>query len=214
MAHPRPLALGTSATSCIRPYPVRFGADHTVLLAYCLYEDKAASDGMPPALFRKLSQMASTSADQSEIRLRVAGIGFDIQLSVPGPSSTIADVLSIVADETKIPAPYLLLLFRGKKLADGDATLADLKVKDRTRLMLLHGPEYGNDKAGIEALQAVNKELDDLESDESITAKVIDEMVTRACIKLDNIDVSGSETLRSLRREALHRAHEIGEKRG
>ena len=70
---------------------------------------------MPPALFRKLFQMG-------EIRLRVAGIGFDIQLSVPGPSSTIADVLTIVADETKIPAPYLLLLFRGKKLTDGDAT--------------------------------------------------------------------------------------------
>ena len=187
---------------------IRFGSpvpspDHTVL--YCT-KTKQRADGMPPALFRKLFQMG-------EIRLRVAGIGFDIQLSVPGPSSTIADVLTIVADETKIPAPYLLLLFRGKKLTDGDATLADLKVKDRTRLMLLHGPEYGNDKAGIEALQAVNKELDDLESDESITAKVIDEMVTRTCIKLDNIDVSGSETLRKLRREALHRAHEIGEKR-
>eukprot|EP00563_Minutocellus_polymorphus_P020225 CAMPEP_0197716582 /NCGR_PEP_ID=MMETSP1434-20131217/1425_1 /TAXON_ID=265543 /ORGANISM="Minutocellus polymorphus, Strain CCMP3303" /LENGTH=166 /DNA_ID=CAMNT_0043300965 /DNA_START=158 /DNA_END=658 /DNA_ORIENTATION=+ len=158
--------------------------------------------------------MTTSADDQGEIRLRVAGIGFDIQLSVPGPSSTIADVLTKVADEIKIPAPYLLLLFRGKKLTDGDSTLADLKIKDRTRLMLLHGPEYGKDKAGIEALQAVNKDLDDLEGDESIAAKVIDEMVTRACIKLDNIEISGSETLRRLRREALHRAHEIGEKRG
>ena len=174
---------------------------------------------MPTSLLRKLSQVMTKSADDEGqgadgILLRVAGIGFDIQLTVPGPTSTINDVLARVAAETDIPAPYLLLLFRGKKLTDGDATLADLKIKDRTRLMLLHGPEYGKDKAGIEALQAVNKELHDLENDESVAPKVIEEMVTRACIKLDNIDVSGSDTLRGLRREALRRAHDLGDKRG
>ena len=174
---------------------------------------------MPSSLLRKLSQVMKTAAaDEGQgadgILLRVAGIGFDVQFTVPGPTTTIDDVHARVADETDIPAPYLLLLFRGKKLTDGDATLADLKIKDRTRLMLLHGPEYGKDKAGIEALQAVKKELHDLENDEAIAPKVIEEMVTRACIKLDNIDVSGSDTLRGLRREALRRAHDLGDKRG
>ena len=173
---------------------------------------------MPSSLLRKLSQVMTKSADDDEqdggIHLRVAGIGIDIQFTVPSPSSTIADVLARVANETDIPAPYLLLLFRGKKLTDKEQTLAELKIKDRTRLMLLHGPEYGKDKAGIEALQAVNKELHDLEKDESIAPKVIEEMVTRACIKLDYIDVSGLDTLRALRREALRRAHELGDTRG
>jgi len=162
----------------------------------------------------KLSQTMTTGAEIERIHLRVAGIGHDIQFSVAGPSSTIGDVLARVAHETDVPAPYLMLLHRGKKLTYGDETLGDLKIKDRTRLLLLHAPEYGKDKKGIEALTAVTKELDDLENDTSIAPKVIDEMVTRACIKLDNIDVSGSGMLRDLRREALRRAHDLGEKRG
>jgi len=80
--------------------------------------------------------------------------------------------------------------------------------------MLLHGPEYSKDKAGVEVLQAVNMELDELEANADIEGKVIEELITRACIKLDSIDVAGSDTMRSLRRDALNRAHEIGDKRG
>ena len=154
----------------------------------------------------------TTSMTDEPIRLRVAGIGHDMQLAA-NKTSTVSDIIAKISLETKVPPPYLLLIHRGKKLTDSSATLSDLKIKDRTRLMLLHGPEYSNDKAGVEELQEINKELDELEANSHLEAEVIEELITRACIKLDNIEVSGSDTLRSLRREALNRAHEIGDKR-
>eukprot|EP00566_Odontella_aurita_P027062 CAMPEP_0113534104 /NCGR_PEP_ID=MMETSP0015_2-20120614/4979_1 /TAXON_ID=2838 /ORGANISM="Odontella" /LENGTH=171 /DNA_ID=CAMNT_0000433239 /DNA_START=56 /DNA_END=571 /DNA_ORIENTATION=- /assembly_acc=CAM_ASM_000160 len=151
--------------------------------------------------------------DEQTIRLRVAGLGHDVQFSLP-PTASVRDVKSRVAADTPLPSQYVLLLCRGKKLTDDDATLAELGIKDRTRLMLLHGPEYGRDKVGVEKLQVVLNELKDLERNDAVEPKVIDEMVTRACIKLDGIDVSGSDALRALRKDTLKRAEDLAAKRG
>ena len=149
-----------------------------------------------------------------QIRLRVAGLGHDCQFEVTD-SSTLADIKSIVAAKTGIPPPYLLLLSRGKKLADGSATLSSLGVKDRTRLMLMHGPGWHVDESGINEVQAVCRSLDEIESRLSeVGANVVDELVTQACIRLDAVKVGDSKALRGLRKYALLRAEGLASRHG
>lgn len=145
------------------------------------------------------------------VRLRISGLGHNVEIDVT-KVTTLGQVKENVSERTDIPAPYILLLSRGKKLLDGEATLEDLGILDRTRLMLMHGPGWHTDRAGVEEIQSVSKSLDELEAKNDIEPKVVDELVTQACIRLDHVDVGQSETLRELRRSLLRRAEDLAAK--
>ena len=83
-----------------------------------------------------------------QICLWVAGLIHDCKFKVTD-SSNLDDIKSIVAAKVGIPPPYLLLISRGKNFADVSSTLSSIIVKDRTRIMLMHGPRWHADESVI-----------------------------------------------------------------
>jgi hypothetical protein len=125
----------------------------------------------------------------------------------------------MIEEETGLPVQYQRLLTRGIKLDDDSArqgnskTLHEVGIVHRTKFILLHSPIYAKEKDTYDKLKEIEKEIVELE--ESKTEKllldpaVVSEMVTRICCKLDQIDVKGSTTLRSQRKQMLHRAERL-----
>lgn len=161
---------------------------------------------------------APASSPGAQVRLRVSGLGQAVEIAATS-STSVGEVRSRAAEDTGIPAAYLLLIHGGKKMTDDAATLADLGVGDRTRLMLMRTPAYAADRAGIDEVRSVMAELAGLDGDGNGASappdpRFVDEAVTRACIRLDGIDTGGSDPLRQTRRAALRRAEDLAARWG
>ncbi|CAB9510359.1 expressed unknown protein [Seminavis robusta] len=145
------------------------------------------------------------------LTLRISGLGHSLTIREDA-SATVDDLKARISQTTEIPPCYQRLLARGLSLEDGHSTLDDIGLKDRTKIMLLHSPEYAQEKEGYEKLQAVAQEIQELQdniSDNSLQPKVISELVTRICCKLDAIDTAGSANLRLQRKELLQKAERL-----
>eukprot|EP00525_Craspedostauros_australis_P012510 CAMPEP_0198114124 /NCGR_PEP_ID=MMETSP1442-20131203/5592_1 /TAXON_ID= /ORGANISM="Craspedostauros australis, Strain CCMP3328" /LENGTH=191 /DNA_ID=CAMNT_0043771359 /DNA_START=101 /DNA_END=676 /DNA_ORIENTATION=+ len=159
-----------------------------------------------------------TKPQQNTWKLRVAGVGYSVILHIPASCAdsptTVGDLKAIIENEIALPARYQRLLARGKPLKDDDAALHEYGIRDRTRVMLLHSAEYAQDRVSFEKLGVIAKEIADLESKatdgpNAMPANVLHELVTQLCCKLDDVDVHGSETLRSFRKKLLRGAEAI-----
>ena len=162
--------------------------------------------------------MAQQQSEATTVTLKVSGLGHNITLDAPS-HATIASIKNEIEQQTGLPPAYQRLLSRGKNLNQDEetTTLADIGIEHRTKLMLLHSPLYGQDKEGLEKIQALEKELDELaekSEQEEVTDVAVHELVTQICCKLDGIDVHGSEHLRSVRKKVLQKADELDPKSG
>ena len=107
---------------------------------------------------------------------------------------------------------YQRLLARGHKLDDDTQTLKEAGIQDRTRVMLLHNEKYTKEKDTYESLQLIQTEINDLKmqkENDGLEKKVVSELVTRVCCRLDSIEVNGSDTLRSMRKDLLRKVESI-----
>jgi hypothetical protein len=157
--------------------------------------------------------MAASDSSSNTVALRVTGLGHTLTLEPHLGSSTVADLKREIEARTGILAAHQRLLARGHKLEDGDAvTLEQAGLKGRTKIMLLHNELYGKEKEGYEELAAIAKEIDDLASkkkDKKVSQKVVSELVTRICCKLDQVDTKDSDTLRAYRKDLLRKAESV-----
>lgn len=152
---------------------------------------------------------------EKPLTLRVSGLGHTLTFDVPAFAS-VGDVKAHIEALTSIPCPYQRLLSRGKKLDLDSATLTSCGILDRTKLMLLPNELYTKDKEGIAAFLAIEQEVtqlaeaqrngDSVDTDDGVT---IDEAVTRICVKLDAVEIHGSEHLRSVRKKILAKAEAL-----
>eukprot|EP00546_Thalassionema_frauenfeldii_P016342 CAMPEP_0178896900 /NCGR_PEP_ID=MMETSP0786-20121207/1443_1 /TAXON_ID=186022 /ORGANISM="Thalassionema frauenfeldii, Strain CCMP 1798" /LENGTH=154 /DNA_ID=CAMNT_0020567381 /DNA_START=58 /DNA_END=519 /DNA_ORIENTATION=- len=145
-----------------------------------------------------------------DLTLRVAGLGHNLILEVSS-LSTLKDLKLEIESRTSLPVGYQRLIGRGMKNLDNDeVTLESLDIQDRTKLLLLHNKNYAIDKEGLEAINELQKEIDQLSANiDAEKPEVVRELVTRICCKLDGIDTQGSNTLRALRKEAIRKAESL-----
>ena len=165
------------------------------------------------------------------ITIRVAGLGHKVTLKgIPASTTTVDDLRTKVFEATGLP-PRFQKLIGPQRLninhldedddkcdaALGARTLAELGIKDRTKLMLLHSPLYSSEKDAYEKLQRVREEIDELDrslrnrnggtnNNETKNPGFVSEIATRICCRLDGIDVAGSEALRAQRKELIQKA--------
>jgi hypothetical protein len=152
---------------------------------------------------------------EKPLTLRISGLGHTLTFDVPA-SASVGDVKAHIEALTSLPCPYQRLLSRGKKIDQDSATLSSFGILDRTKLMLLHNELYINDKEGVAALLAIEREVTELakaqlhgdstDKDDGIT---LHEAVTRICCKLDAVEIHGSEHLRSMRKKILVQAEAL-----
>ncbi len=165
----------------------------------------------------------STMGSEQKITIRVAGLGHKFILKdLDADSTTVADLRIKVYKETGLPprfqkflGPQRLNITYKEENDLADTTLAELKIQDRTRLMLLHSPNYQTEKDIYQQLLRVDQEISKLETSirnhtkETQNTKYVPEMVTRICCKLDAIDVAGSKDLRAHRKELIRKAEQL-----
>ncbi len=152
---------------------------------------------------------------EERLTIRVTGLGHKLTLKdLPSVSTTVEDLFQAVSEQTGIPpmyqkfvGPQKLNITYSEDLAA--KSLADLGIQDRTKLMLLHSPNYQAEKDTYEQLKAVEAEIANLEASILKNAQkegYVAEMVTRICCKLDAIDTSGSQGLRAHRKKLIQTA--------
>ena len=153
-----------------------------------------------------MSTTIDDDTTSSSITLKVIGLGHKLTLTVPS-SLTVGGLKQEIQNQTDIPVGYQRLICHGKNL-DHDDEIVGEKGLDRTKVMLLHNASYVTDRDALEKIQKIQGEIDQLDKQlaDDHDPHVIHELITQICCKLDAVDVSGSETLRDLRRQALHRA--------
>ena len=158
----------------------------------------------------------SDGVPNSGLTLRVSGLGYSITFEqLPPDSTTVNDLKQKIFQQTNLPVEYQRLLARGHKLddVDGNMSLGQAGIKDRTKIMLMHNELYAKEKDIYDQLSKVEKEIDDLEAanqkDDGLAHPVVSEMVTRICCKLDAIQTDGSTNLRSRRKMLLRRAEAL-----
>jgi len=152
------------------------------------------------------------------LRLKVVGGGHSVELSVadtPQREATVLDIKTAVQQQTGLPIAYQKLVTRGRSFDDDRATAASVGLCDRTKIMLMHSEAYAADKPGYEALEALAREVTELETNpKSLSSKVVDELCTQLCCKLDGVAVGESEMLRGLRRALLQRCERLSSTHG
>jgi BAG domain len=152
-------------------------------------------------------------SEQPRLTLRISGLGHSLTMREFACAS-VADLQSRICDATGIPCCYQRLLARGLTLDNGQATLEEVGLKDRTKILLLHSPEYAKEKDAYEMLLALEREINGLADQcqgqgQSMQATMVSEMVTRICCKLDAVDTVGSANLRTMRKELIRRAEQL-----
>lgn len=154
------------------------------------------------------SPIESRVIKMTTINIKVSGLGHSFTLELPS-TEPLGTLKSQIEQATDLLPAYQRLVCRGLKLDDDTQTLDEIGIKDRTKVMLLHSPLYAQEKETYEKLLSVSTEIDDLAGQSGVEPKVLTELVTRICCKLDAIDTSGSEHLRAKRKELLKKAESI-----
>ena len=154
--------------------------------------------------------MASTSVNNdNQFCLRVSGLGHSLTLEIPSNSS-IRELKQRIEVEPRVPIEYQRLLARGSDLEDEEISLEGAKVKNRTKIMLLHNVLYSREKSGFEALSKIGSEIEELATrKDELSPIALSELVTRICCKLDEVETKGSPTLRARRKELLRNAEAL-----
>ena len=160
--------------------------------------------------------------DDTTIRLRIAGLGHHFELDA-NTNAKLSDLKEEVERRTEIPAPYLRLVAKSKKLDDDSMVLGPsimdggrvveigAGLEDRTKLLLLHSSNYSEDKTGIDKLDKLNEEIKKLE-DGTFDDKTVQELIIQICCKIDCVETNGSDALRKMRKKTIKYAESVAQK--
>jgi len=160
--------------------------------------------------------------DDTTIRLRIAGLGHHFELDA-STNAKLSDLKEEVERRTEIPAPYLRLVAKSKKLEDdsmvlGPSIMDGVRIveigaglEDRTKLLLLHSSSYSQDKPGIEKLDKLNEEIKKLE-DGAFDDKTVQELIIQICCKIDCVETNGSDALRKMRKKTIKYAESVAQR--
>lgn len=147
--------------------------------------------------------------ENAMITLRVSGLGHSSTFGLIS-SASVGELKKRIEQDYRLPVEYQRLLARGTKLEDDEISLADVGIEDRTKIMVMHNDLYAKEKETFEALSRIDKEIRDLTEQRATTQPaVVRELVTRICLRLDEVQVKGSETLRARRKVLLTRAEAL-----
>jgi hypothetical protein len=151
----------------------------------------------------------SESQANAVTTLRVSGLGHSLTFGLIS-SATVGDLKRRIEQETRVPIEYQSLLARGSNLENGEISLSEAGIQDRPKIMLMHNDLYAQEKEGFEALARLEEEITHLAlKKETSKPIIVRESVTKICCKLDEVEVTGSETLRARRKALLARAESL-----
>jgi hypothetical protein len=139
--------------------------------------------------------------------LALSGSGHSVSVTVK-EDDTVAALKQAVAEATGLAAEYQRLLHKGKRLDDDDALLSSTAIAHGSKLMLVHSPAYARDADGIRAIEHIAREISEVQA-VAMAPGALEERCTLLCCRLDAVDVSGSESLRQLRRAQLQRCEAL-----
>ncbi|KAL9182769.1 hypothetical protein ACHAXT_004048 [Thalassiosira profunda] len=163
---------------------------------------------------------------QETIRLRVAGLGHHFELDAD-PASTLGDLKEEIAERIDLPAGYQRLVAKRKRLDDDACVLGPtimdgnsivsmgIGLEDRTKILLLHTPQYQHDQEGISKLNDLNAEIDKVDRgrrSREMENKLVQELIIQICCKIDGVETHGSEALRKMRKATIKKAEEVARK--
>jgi len=176
------------------------------------------------------SNRASTTENfihtSSLLTLRIAGLGHHFEIDI-SPTATLAELKSEIERRTELPSSYLRLVAKHKKTDDDSLVLGptileggnikDLGIglEDRTKILLLHSPQYAADKEGVDKLVELLKEIaevDEKRKTREFERIQVHELITQLCCKIDGVETNGSEALRALRKSTIRKAEEVAKK--
>lgn len=174
--------------------------------------------------FLKFATMDDQSASTKQLTLRIRGLGHSLEICL-SPKATVEELQTKIESLTGLAAPYQRIIVKGKNLTanvtdDTPKRLLELGLSAGSiyKGMLMYASAYNRDKKALEEITALNNELDILlqktmnprkADGKNLLSDSVREMVTSICCRLDVVDVSGSTTLRDMRRKVLHRAEDV-----
>ena len=161
------------------------------------------------------------------ILLRIAGLGHHVELEMK-PTATLLDLKNEINKQTDVPVSYQRLVAKQKKMVDDAMILgpsifdessnvekAGIGLETRTKILLLHSPQYAQDKGGIDALTKLNAEIDKIDEgrrSREMEDKVVQEMIIQICCKIDGVETNGSDALRKMRKQTIQKAEMVAQK--
>ena len=171
--------------------------------------------------------MTSQNDNQEDtITLRIRGMGHSLEMHFPSQATT-HDLQTNIEHLTGLATAYQRIIIKGKTITATEAgddasttTLSQLGLSagSISKGMLMCTPAYKADQKALEQIKTLNNELDmvlqrkqhpDKMEKDILSNGAVSELITSICCKLDAVDVSGSSTLRDMRKKVLHRAEEI-----
>mmetsp|Transcript_8147 Transcript_8147/g.24369 ORF Transcript_8147/g.24369 Transcript_8147/m.24369 type:complete len:153 (+) Transcript_8147:269-727(+) len=135
------------------------------------------------------------------VRLRVSGCGKQLDVELES-SASVGALLDRVGNELGgLQRGHIKLLFRGKRLGEGNenVSLEAAGVRDRTKLMAMHTALYHKHGEAIKAMDALAAQFDAVDPADG---KLRQEVATQVLCKLDGVETGGDDWLRA-RRKAL-----------
>lgn len=154
------------------------------------------------------------------LTVRIRGLGHQLSLTGIPADETVSNLRSRVEELTALPCCYQRLIIKGITIdssTPNNKTLRQIGLQPSSTIkgILMHSPIYEMDKNIFDEITSLNNELDVLDlrrknGDINGNLSVCQHMITDICCKLDMVDVSGSTTLREMRRKVLNRAEYLG----
>lgn len=164
--------------------------------------------------------MTSTSEEEGTLTINIRGLGHQLSLTGIPIDETISHLRSRVEELTSLPCCYQRLIIKGYTIdssTPNDKTLRQLGLQPSSTIkgILMHSPIHELDKKILDQITSLNNELDVLDlrrknGDFNKHLNACQHIITNICCKLDMVDVSGSTTLREMRRKVLNRAEDLG----
>jgi hypothetical protein len=160
------------------------------------------------------------------ITLRIAGLGHHFELSIES-TATLLQLKQAIEKKIELAPEYQRLVAKHKSMDDDAMVLGGtiytesgvqsigLGLVDKTKILLLHSAQYTQDKAGVDTLNDLNKQIDEIDAQRisrEFDSVTVHELITQLCCKVDGVETNGSEALRRMRKGTIRKAEGVAKK--
>ncbi|KAL3801112.1 hypothetical protein HJC23_002405 [Cyclotella cryptica] len=163
------------------------------------------------------------------LTLRIAGLGHHFELTLES-TCTLLDLKKEIEKKIDLAPEYQRLVAKHKTMDDDSMVLGGtiynvdqshavqsigIGLQNRAKILLLHSSQYTVDKAGVDALTALSKEIAEVDARRvarDIGNEEVHELITQLCCKIDGVETNGSEALRRMRKSTIRKAEGVAKK--
>ncbi|KAL7510476.1 hypothetical protein ACHAXN_007762 [Cyclotella atomus] len=161
------------------------------------------------------------------ITLRIAGLGHHFELPIES-TSTLLELKQTIEKRIDLAPEYQRLVAKHKSMDDDSMVLGGtiynvdsgvqsigIGLVDKTKILLLHSAQYTQDKDGVDTLNELNKQIDEIDAkriSRELDNVAVHEFITQLCCKIDGVETNGSEALRRMRKGAIRKAEGVARK--